>query len=207
MRIFVQTSKYFFPCAAILTLVLGLAAPSPAQDSFEIFGGYSYMRTSVEVGQVGPLGPGIPCPPNCANPPQVMQHANLSGWEFSGEYKLLPFLGAVADFNGAYGTLDGASTRVHTYLFGPQLSLPTKVSPFVHALFGVATEWQDSIPSSAYYSLGSDKSFASAIGAGFDVKAFPFLSVRLLQVDYVRTHLHGFGQNQPRVSAGLVLHF
>jgi len=41
----------------------------------------------------------------------------------------------------------------------------------------------------------------------FDVKVAPFVSVRLIQVDYLRTQLHGATQNQPRVSAGIVLHF
>jgi len=41
----------------------------------------------------------------------------------------------------------------------------------------------------------------------FDVKVAPFVSVRLIQVDYLRTQLHGATQNQPRVSAGIVLRF
>jgi len=113
----------------------------------------------------------------------------------------------VADFEGNYGTLDGGKTRVHTFVFGPQVSLPAKVSPFVHALFGVAKESQDPITNPAFSSLGSDTSFATALGGGIDVKAARFLSIRFLQVDYLRTHLHGKSQNQPRVSAGIVLHF
>jgi len=41
----------------------------------------------------------------------------------------------------------------------------------------------------------------------FDVKVVPFVFVRLIQVDYLRTQLHGTIQNQPRVSAGIVLRF
>ena len=100
---------------------------------------------------------------------------NLSGWEFSGQYKLLPFLGAVADFSGNYGALDGAGTRVHAFLFGPQVSLPRKVSPFAHVLIGTARESQDSFVSGGFFSLGSDKSLAVAVGAGIDVKAIPCL--------------------------------
>jgi hypothetical protein len=119
----------------------------------------------------------------------------------------LPFLGGVADFNGNYGTLDGAGTRVHTFLFGPQVSLPAKVSPFAHVLVGVAKESHDAFLRGGFNSLGSDKSFASAVGAGIDVKAFPHVFVRLIQLDYLRTQLHGATQNQPRVSAGIVFHF
>ncbi len=184
-----------------------LAAPARAQDKIELFGGYSYFRASVRVGQLGTLGLGIPCPPNCGTPPVVTEHPNLSGWELAGQLKLLPFLGAVADFSGHYGTLDGAATRVHTFLFGPQLSFPARVSPFAHALFGIAKESQDTTSGSSFFSLGPDTSFATAVGVGIDVKFIPFLSFRLIQIDYLRTHWHGAGQNQPRASAGLVLHF
>jgi hypothetical protein len=116
----------FLKLSVLGLLLAGLATPSKAQDKVELFGGYSYLRASVRVRQFGPLGPGTPCPPNCGNPPAIAQHANLNGWEFSGQYKLLPFLGAVADFNGSYGTLDGARTHVHTFLIGPQVSFPAK---------------------------------------------------------------------------------
>ena len=147
-------------------------------------------------------------------------HANLNGWAFSGQYKLLPFLGAVADFNGTYGTLNGAGTREHTLLFGPQVSLPTGVSPFAHVLFGLAKESQDAIPGvlpalcpttnptcAVRFSLGSDTSFATLVGGGFDIKLARFVKLRLIQVDYLRTQLHGATQNQPRASVGIVLHF
>jgi hypothetical protein len=200
---------------ALFGTVLCVAATSRAQDKIELFGGYSYFRASIRIGEATPVGPGILCPPTC-NTSMTTQHANLNGWELSGQYKLLPFLGAAADFNGNYGTLDGAGTRMHTFLFGPQLSLPTRVSPFVHALFGVAKESQDAIPVACVqvtpicpgpFSLGSDTSFGTAVGAGFDIKLAPLVKLRLIQVDYLRTQLHGATQDQARASAGIVLHF
>ena len=202
----------FFRITALLAVALGLPAISRAQDKIELFGGYSYLHASVEVGQ-SPCG-GL-C--NLVEPP-VAQHTNLNGWDFSGQYKFLPFLGAVADFNGDYGTLDGVNTRVHTFLFGPQVSLPARVSPFAHALFGVANESQDAIPlppacpvgipaCGTFYSLGPDHSFATAVGAGIDVKVIRFVSVRLIQIDYLRTQLHRTNQNQPKASAGIVIRF
>lgn len=179
-------------------LFVGMTRTSKAQDKFEVFGGYSYLRASIEVGQFGPVG---------SPPTRIAQHANLNGWELSGQYKFLPFVGAIVDFDGNYGTLDGASTHEHTYLFGLQASLPTKVSPFAHALIGIAKESQDSFFNPAFFSLGADKSLATAVGVGIDVKAAPFIKVRLIQVDYLRTQLHGTTQNQPRVSAGVVVHF
>src|SRR5215472_18909933 len=128
--------------------------------------------------------------------------------------KLLPFLGAVANFNGTYGSVDVAGIREHTVLIGPQLSLPTKVSPFVHALFGAAEQTQTGTGVCAAvtsitcrFTLGSDTSFATAIGAGFDIKLVPLVKLRLIQVDYLRTQLHGVTQNQARASVGIVFHF
>ncbi len=193
----------------VIVLAIGsLAAPPRAWAQFELFGGYSYLHASVPVGQFGPLGSGTPCPPNCGNPPSITQHADLAnGWEFSGEYKLLPFFGGVADFSGNYGTLDGAATNVHTYLIGPQVSLPGRFSPFAHVLAGFAHVSQNAIASGAFFSLGSDTSFATAFGGGLDFKALPFISLRLIQIDYLRTQWHGMTQGQPRISAGIVLHF
>ncbi|PYU02532.1 MAG: hypothetical protein DMG38_00005 [Acidobacteria bacterium] len=188
-------------------LVLCVADSSQAQAKVELFGGYSYVRASIKEGQFGPLGPGTPCPPNCGNPPHIAENANLNGWEFSGQYKFLPFFGGVVDFHGTYGKLHGASTREHTYLVGPQVSLPFKYSPFVHALVGFARESQDTIAPSAFFSLGSDTSWASALGGGLDWHVAPFVAVRVLQIDNVHTQLHGTSQNQPRVSAGIVFHF
>jgi hypothetical protein len=33
------------------------------------------------------------------------------------------------------------------------------------------------------------------------------VSIRVIQIDYLRTQLQGATQNQPRVSAGVVIHF
>jgi hypothetical protein len=179
---------------------LGLTTSCKAQDKVEVSGGYSYLRASTEVGQFPPAGP----------PPfNTTQHANLNGWEFSGQYKFLPFLGAVADFNGNYGTLNGSGVREHTFLFGPQVSLPAKVSPFAHALFGVARESQDFAVASGPLGAGlfADTSFATALGAGIDVNLVRSVKLRLIQFDYLRTQLYGATQNQPRVSAGVVIYF
>jgi len=86
-------SSHLFPFRRFFVLfgiaAMGLTATGKAQGKLEIFGGYSYLRASIEVGQTGPLGPGVPCPPNCGTPPVVTQNANLNGWEFSGQYKFL----------------------------------------------------------------------------------------------------------------------
>jgi hypothetical protein len=199
-RLLLLSRFFIFAVAA-----LGLTTICKAQDKVELYGGYSYFRGSIREVQNGPVLASL-----------VSENTNLHGWEFSGQYKVLPFLGAVADFNGTYGTLHGAGVREHTFLFGPQVSLPAKVSPFAHALFGAAKESQDIISNvcpvlqptcTTFSSLGTDTSFASALGAGIDIKAAHFAKLRLIQFDYLRTQLHGVTQNQPRLSAGVVFHF
>jgi hypothetical protein len=98
--------------------------------------------------------------------------------------------------------------HAHSYVFvRPQISLPAKVSPFAQVLVGVAEESAGRARNAAFFSLGSDNSLATAVGVGIDVKSIPLLSVRLIQIDYLRTQLHGATQNQPCISAGVVFHF
>jgi hypothetical protein len=189
---------------AVIILLFAIVAPSPAnaQDKVELFGGFSYVRANVTSAQFAGTCP-IVCPP----PVFVAQHPNLYGWEFSGAYKLVPFLSANLDFGEQYGKLNGGNVRLKTYLFGPQLSLPGPVSPFVHAEFGIAHESVGSFSGTTLSSPGSDTAFATALGGGLDIKALPFFAVRVVQVDYLRTSLYHRTQNQPRVSAGIVFRF
>ena len=163
-----------------LSLLLGLifvvsltAHAQDASDKVELFGGYTYMRTD---------SPG----------------ANLNGWELSGQYKFANFLGAVADFDGHYGSPFGPSTSLHTFLFGPQISFPARVSPFAHILLG-----------GAHVSSGGfgDTAFAMGIGAGIDARIAGPLNWRIIQGDYLPTWFGNSRQNNVRLSTGIVFHF
>ena len=187
-----------------LALLLAAASlfgffPRQAQAQFQIFGGYSYARPSVTGSQfvVCPVGV-LPCPPT-----SFTAHPNLNGWELSGAFNH-HWIGVVADFGGNYGSIQGASTHLETYLFGPQVRLPGPVSPFAHVLLGGAHE---SIGSNLTVVPSSSNAFAAAVGAGIDIKVAPFLSLRAIQLDYLVTRFGSSTQNQPRASAGLVLHF
>lgn len=197
-----------FKSFALAAFVAGIAVSSQARDRVELFGGYSYFRASIREGQ------NAPCVDNCPIQTFPTSQANLNGWEFSGQYKFLPFLGGVVDFHGTYGNLSGAGMRQHTYLVGPQVSLPFKVSPFAHAMIGIARESEDSrgvcaavTSITCRFSLGSDTSLATAFGGGVDWHVAPLVAVQIFQLDYIRTQLHGATQNQPRVLAGVVFHF
>jgi hypothetical protein len=202
---------------ALFPAFLFFSTPLRAQDKFELFGGFSYARVPVQV--FSPIAIGAPvvvippgtcpitgCPPGLGT--FSTAHVNTHGWEFSGAFKPIAWLGAVADFSGHYGSTHGSNLHLNTYLFGPQVSFPARVSPFAHVLFGAAHE-SLSNPGVALGipNLGTNTAFATAIGAGIDVKPFHFVSVRLFQFDYLLTRFGSQTQNQPRASAGVVFHF
>lgn len=192
--------------AAVVLCVLAFVGPrvAQAQDKVELFGGFSYVRGNVSFQQQPPL---TVCGLTCLQPTKVTQHPNLFGWEFSAAYKFLPFISANLDFGEQYGSLNGGSDRLKTYLFGPQLSLPGPISPFVHAEFGFAHESVGTFSNAMLLSPGSDTSFATALGGGLDIKALPIFSLRLIQIDYLHTSLYHGTQNRPRISAGIVFRF
>lgn len=169
------------------------AAPAAAQDHLELFGGYSYLRPPVPV--VVALG----CPAPICTGVTTTYHPNLNGWEFAATYKPHPIIGLTADFSGHYGTLLGNSMHMQTYLFGPKFSFPGPVSPFAHVLVGGVHETFGTFPGAS--------AFATALGAGIDIKVVPRVAFRPIQVDYLLTRFGSNTQNQPRVSAGLVVHF
>ena len=140
-------------------------------DKVELFGGYTFMHND--------------------NRPD----SNLNGWEFSGQYKFKDWLGVVADFDGHYG----GGTSKYNYLFGPQISFPARVSPFVHFLIGGSHEHVSGV--------GSDSSFAAALGVGIDTKLSGPIFWRIIQGDWIHTSQFGGSQNNGRLSTGIVIKF
>jgi hypothetical protein len=156
-------------------LLLLSSFPAAAQSwHADVFGGYNYTRLDAGGG------------------------ANLNGWEGSLNLKPMRWFGIVSDFSGSYGSPFGPTTSFYTYLFGPQINLPARVSPFVHVLVG-----------GAHTSTGpfSDTTFASAIGGGFDTEVLPHVYWRMFQADYLVTRFGDTTQNNMRVSSGIMIHF
>jgi hypothetical protein len=194
--------RKFLLVVTVVGLSFCFAGVTQAQDTVQIFGGYSYLRPTVSLGtfSVCPIGILPPCPIVTLD-----THPNLNGWEVAGTYNAYHWLGATADFSGDYGTDHGSSVHYQTYLFGPQVHLPGPVSPFAHVLIGVAHE---SIATGADIALPvSESAFAVAAGAGIDLQLAPFLSVRPIQLDYLVTRFASSTQNQVRASLGIVVHF
>jgi len=183
----------------VLALFLGFSSPAQAQDKVEVFGGYSFLRSSVPI-TVTLLCPAPPCVPTTTN-----QVGNLQGWEASGTFKPNGWFGVTADFAGQYGKINGANTHLTTFMAGPQVSFPGKVSPFARILVGEARVGGSSALVQAF--VPNNNSIAAAVGVGIDIRIFPALYVRPIQVEYMTTRLNSVMQNHARASAGIVLHF
>lgn len=167
-----------------LVLCCGLAARAQDYKKAEVFGGYQW--TSVD------FGSGV-------------DRQNFNGWNAAVSGYLNNNLGITADFSGAYKTVSGVSVKSYSYLFGPTLRAPMeKATPFVHALFGGA---HDSAKVSGLGGLGSDSSFAYAIGGGFDLDASQNVAIRVAQFDFLGTRFGGETQKNFRYSAGVVFRF
>jgi hypothetical protein len=160
--------------AFLLGLIFVVSFSAKAQDKVELFGGYTYMRVD--------------------NSPSF----NTNGWEFSGQYKFNDWLGAVADFDGHYGSPFGPHASINSFLFGPQVSFPARVSPFAQALFGGAHFSNHGV---------TDTSFSLAVGGGIDTRLTHGIYWRIFQADYDLTHFFGSRQDNVRVSTGIVLRF
>jgi len=198
-----RVTLVLFAVCCLLTLALPHAA---GQDKIELFGGYSFVHASAPVTFTLE---NAPCPtPGCPITTSTY-HPNLNGWEFSGTFKPGSWIGLTADFSGHYGSVGSSSTHLQTYLFGPTVSFPGPVSPFVHVLVGGAHESiGNGSPGPFLITIPtSNNAFATALGVGIDIKFAPFVSLRPIQIDYLLTRFNSGTQSQPRVSAGVVFHF
>jgi hypothetical protein len=196
-----------FATFVFIFFVVNLAAAQvPAGN---VFFGYSYYSTNLS-GSNPSSGSAL-----------LDNRVNVNGWEGSFEGRIVPFLGIVADVDGHYGSqrtifpvcptsgciptpcpncvVPDGSFNEYNFLFGPRVSIPAgRFRPFGEFLVGVAHANANSI--------GTDNSFATAIGGGLDYRILRPIAWRF-QGDYVRTSLFGRTQNNLRLSTGIVLRF
>jgi hypothetical protein len=179
----------------MLLALLMIGAAAFAQNSGDVFVGYSYNHASTGWSDTG----------------------NLNGWEASVQGKIAPYAGVVVDMSTQYGTLqlpafrlfgagatgtDDSTTRVVSYLFGGRLSLSKgKLQPFVQGLVGAAHLHE----AANEFSYG-ETSFADSVDAGLDYHLRGRLAWRL-QGGLLQTRFHGGTQDDARISTGLVMHF
>jgi opacity protein-like surface antigen len=173
-----------------LSLFFFATLASAQIPSANVFFGYSYMNTDLSSGN----------------------SVNTNGWEASIEGKIIPFLGFVADFDAHYGSQNFSTSCnlpclplnvgfvERNFLFGPRVSVSLgKIRPFGEVLIGAAHV-------NVNQGIGSDNSFATAVGGGLDYKLIPHIAWRL-QGDYVRSTLFSTTQNNVRISTGIVARF
>lgn len=186
--------KLFFLLAA-LTIFPTLVWAQDDVPTFEVFGGYSYLRTGSGYDQ------------------------NSHGWNASAAVNLTDHFALKADFAGHYDRYNVGAARVgtnlHTFLFGPQVNIRAseRVNPFLHALFGAANDRINVNTPVGNINYG-DTGFGMALGGGIDLKMTENLSWRLIQADYLLTRYSDPGRlpvqkrtvNHARISTGLVIH-
>jgi opacity protein-like surface antigen len=191
-----QERKQFmqrFVIAILALLSLATFASAQVPTSGNVFFGYSYQSAESSGFDLAGLG-----------------RSNMNGWNASLEGKMFPFLGIVADFGSHYGSesvtvattggafTDSLSGHQFTVMFGPRVGVPIgKFRPFAEALFGVGHMHTDA---------DSDTSFATALGGGIDYKIIKPIALRF-EGDYVHTSFFGGGQNNVRLSTGIVVRF
>ena len=187
-----------------VSLFLSTAASAQTDSQGNISFEYSYVRGTLSSSSNSPLAPTI-------------SSSNLNGWYTSAEYKLVPWLGAVADLSGDYGTERvtpfcevipvcpgplSAQANVQTFLFGPRASVSIgKVTLFAQGLFGGA----HTSASGTGFS-DSDTSLGTALGGGVDFRLAQTIGWRV-QSDYLQTRFFGSVQNNFRFSTGVVVRF
>lgn len=173
-------------CAVLAILFLLSSLVAGAQDfpRVEAFAGYSYLRVD-----------------------DLTVISGFQGGNASAAVNFDRHFGIEGEF-GAYhnANFDIDTTQV-TWLVGPKVAFRSaqKITPFVHALFGVDHDTVGGLGSQS-----SENAFAMALGGGLDAEIHRHISLRLIQVDYIRTTLSDLGfsrQNDLRISLGVVFRF
>jgi len=166
--------KPYLMFAIAMIVLCGTVLAQEAAPKVEVFGGYSYLRTS--------------------------GNTKVSGWNGQVAFNLNKYAGIAADFGSFYQfqaqnltqsvvppfpTLR-ARAQLNTYLFGPVVSDRVgKITGFAHFLVGGAhaeTGFQfygNGAPWTATY-------LAFAAGGGIDANVGENFAVRLFQIDYIR---------------------
>jgi opacity protein-like surface antigen len=201
------SSRFGVASVALMFFMPMFSSLLRGQTKGDIYLGYSFVSSGLTVGSFGG-----------SESLASAGRASLNGWEASASVRFLPWLRAVGDVGGSYGTAPvifssilgsgklNVNTNLHTYLFGLRASASVgRLAPFGQALFGLAHQ---SISANAFITnVGQrDSAFAFDLGGGIDFQLVSRVAWRV-QADYLQTKLFSSTQHDPRVSTGIVLRF
>jgi len=169
----------------VIALVLFLSLPAMAQKAptWDVYGGYSYMRADFG---------GVDQP--------------LQGWDFAVGQNVNSWFGGVLDFTGHYAHPGGVNVNVHTFAAGPRFSYRKvkNVVPFAQVLLGGVRGSRGYLGATGLSQTKIDFGFSA--GGGLDLKFNKHVAVRIIQADYLVTPFLGLRQDNLRASAGLVFY-
>jgi opacity protein-like surface antigen len=154
----------------------------------EAFGGYSYMSADWE---------------------GLTSRSALHGWNTAFTFNVSPWLGVEGAASGNYQRncvgATGLNCSIYTLMGGPRITVlrGAGLTAFGHGLAGLGSLTMNLSGSPLTW-----KDLAWAVGGGADYAVNDYISIRLGQVDYLRTQylqsLGGTHENNIRVSAGVV---
>jgi hypothetical protein len=190
--------KLYLMSAFGVLVLCGTAWAQDAAPRFELFGGYSYMRTSGS--------------------------SNVNGWKAQASFNINKWMGIAADFAGNYqttadptpskGTAGRPAANALSFLVGPQFSDRVgRVRGFAQLLFGgVNVEKGFDVGRAGIVS--DTTAFSLVAGGGVDVNVNDWCAVRAFSLDYQYIRVpdvqvlpfgtQAAGHSNIRVSIGLV---
>ncbi len=216
------TGKEMKIISAILFAVVLLSGTATfAQNRFEVFGGYSYLRFNPTVFGInsrsfngGGGGATVYFLKAFGIKAEFMDYESTSFSKTFTSTVVLPGVGRIPA-----GTYAGQG-NMFTYLFGPVIRIPVPVvKPFGEILFGgSSTNGYVNLQKAIVAGGGtisvspSQHPFTMAVGGGLDVSVGKHVSLRPVEVDYVLSRYSNpltstNNQNNFRYFGGLVLKF
>lgn len=182
--------------------VLPALAAAQSTNRVDLFAGYSYVNQDISL-------------INVRNP------SGISGWNASATLHLRSHLGVVADVSGFYpsnntgcGAQCTSSARIHTFMFGPQISIGNgKLKPFVRLLVG-DTNMYTANSGTESFAFTSNNAVTFGLGGGIDYALTHLLALRG-QFDWLHSGFQTTNSqltneevhNLAKISTGVVFRF
>ncbi len=173
-----RLSRAYLSLSLLFLLMALLDLPAASQDipRIQVFGGYSYLRFDTR--SFGFAG-----------------GSNLNGYNLAPAFNIIHGFGVAGELSGQYGN----HLNLRDVVVGPQILYPRNNLIFsAHVLYGDARTFVrtgNGVGNTAHVLVA---------GGGADLNMSPHFSIRVLQVDYLRSSLFHGTQNNFRISTGLV---